>query len=139
MARPLAHQRRRRRRGDAVIEFALLAPTLLLLLFGILEVGRVLDTWLIVQNAVREGAREAAEARLSQDPTTVAQQATLAYLNAALAGRGDVSIPPLPTPYVDANVVQVSAEVDVQIYTPLFQSMLPSPVPVRATTSMRRQ
>ena len=127
-----------RRRGDAVIEFALLAPTLLLLLFGILELGRVLDAWLIVENAAREGAREAA-ALPTQDPTSLAQQTTIAYLNMALAGRGDVAAIVVPTPQIDATSVAVSAEVDIQLYTPLFTSMLPSPLPVRATTSMRRQ
>ena len=138
MAWPLRHPLRGRQRGDAVIEFALLAPTLLLLLFGIMEVGRVIDAWLIVQNAAREAAREAA-ASPAQDPTLLAQQTAVSYLNTALAGRGDV-VSPIPTPIVqyDANTVQVSAEVDIQLYTPIFQSMLHSPVPVRATVSMRR-
>jgi Flp pilus assembly protein TadG len=120
------------------VEFALLAPTLLLILFGILEIGRVIDTWLIVENGAREGAREAASASLGLDPATVAQQTASAYLSSALAGRGDVAIV-TPVVVVDANNVQVNAEVDVQLYTPIFQSMFPSPMPVRASASMRRQ
>ena len=137
LIRPL----RARRRGDAVVEFALLAPTLLLLLFGILEIGRVLDAWLIVENAAREGARVGVSTPAS-DPTATAQAAASAYLNSALAGRigtaGDIAAIPQPLVQYDANTVQVSIEVDVQLYTPIFQSMLHSPVPVRATVSMRR-
>jgi len=129
---------RNRQRGDAVVEFVLLAPTLLLMLFGIVEIGRVLDAWLIVENAAREGAREAAVSALS-DPTNMAQQATLTYLNTALAGRGDIATIFVPTPVVDATSVEVNAEVDVQLYTPIFQGMLHSPLPVRATAIMRRQ
>jgi hypothetical protein len=40
---------------------------------------------------------------------------------------------------VTFNTVTVNTEADVQLYTPLFQAVLPSPVPVRASASMRRQ
>lgn len=44
-------------RGQATVEFVLLTPLLLVLLFLIFEFGRVFGSWLIVTNAAREGAR----------------------------------------------------------------------------------
>ena len=45
------------RRGAALVEFALLLPLLLALLFGFIEFGRALMVQSILTNAAREGAR----------------------------------------------------------------------------------
>jgi hypothetical protein len=45
--------------GQALLEFALALPVLLLLLFGIIELGRLLQAWMAVQNAARFGLRYA--------------------------------------------------------------------------------
>ncbi len=45
--------------GQALLEFALALPVLLLLLFGIIEFGRLLQAWMAVQNAARFGLRYA--------------------------------------------------------------------------------
>ena len=48
-----------RSRGQALAEFALVAPVFLLLLFGIVEAGRFIYTYEILNNATQEGARYA--------------------------------------------------------------------------------
>lgn len=48
--------------GQAVVEFALVAPLLFLLLFGIVEVGRAINAYLVLTSLAREGARTAAVA-----------------------------------------------------------------------------
>ncbi|MEW5875159.1 MAG: TadE/TadG family type IV pilus assembly protein [Candidatus Zixiibacteriota bacterium] len=55
-------KRRRLRsgRGQSVIEFAFILPLLLLLVFGIVEVGRMLMRANLLTQAAREGARAAA-------------------------------------------------------------------------------
>ncbi len=57
-------RRRRRRRGVAAVEFAFLAPLLLLLLFGLLQVGRIIEVMQLMDNAAREGARLASQAQI---------------------------------------------------------------------------
>lgn len=47
------------RRGAAAIEFAIVAPLLLLIVFGIIEFGRMIMVQQILTNASREGARRA--------------------------------------------------------------------------------
>lgn len=44
-------------RGAAAVEFALLLPLLLLLVFGIIDFGRALNTQITLTQAAREGAR----------------------------------------------------------------------------------
>lgn len=46
-------------RGQALVEFALVAPIFFLLLFGIIEAGRFILYYQTLNNATREGARYA--------------------------------------------------------------------------------
>jgi Flp pilus assembly protein TadG len=49
-----------RDRGSAAVEFALLLPLLLLIVFGIVDFGRALNAQITLTQAAREGARLAA-------------------------------------------------------------------------------
>jgi Flp pilus assembly protein TadG len=53
---------RRAQRSQALIEFALISPVLLLLLFGIVDIGRAVFYYDTVNHAAREGARAAVRA-----------------------------------------------------------------------------
>lgn len=63
---------RRQRRGQALVEFALVAPFFFLLLFSVIEFGRAVYYVQMLNNAAREGARYAivngAEARCPSGP-----------------------------------------------------------------------
>ena len=50
-------RRARRQKGAALIEVALTLPLLLLVSVGIFEFGRAYQTWQVLTNAAREGAR----------------------------------------------------------------------------------
>lgn len=49
-------------RSQAVVEFAIIAPALLLLLFGVVDFGRVVYIYTTLNQAVNEGARTAIRA-----------------------------------------------------------------------------
>ncbi|MCE9647696.1 MAG: pilus assembly protein [Chloroflexi bacterium] len=51
-----------RRPGQGMIEFALVLPVLLLIMVGLLEFGRLLFAWLVVENSTRFGIRYAVAA-----------------------------------------------------------------------------
>jgi TadE-like protein len=51
-----------RQRSQALIEFALISPVLLLLLFGIVDIGRAVFYYDTISHAAREGARTAVRA-----------------------------------------------------------------------------
>lgn len=75
-----------KRRGVATVEFAVIFPFLLLLLFGIWEVGRYIDAQMMLEGAAREGARQAA-AGSRRDPSTT----ELTYIYATpTSGQTDV-------------------------------------------------
>ena len=64
-----------RDRGAAAVEFALLLPVLLLLLFGIIDFGRLINAQITLTQAAREGVRLAA---LGQSSATVQTRVTAA-------------------------------------------------------------
>jgi len=64
-----------RDRGSAAVEFALLLPVLLLLIFGIIDFGRALNAQITLTQAAREGARLAALGYSTSAVTTRAQSA----------------------------------------------------------------
>lgn len=51
---------RRSEAGQTLVEFSLVLPVLLVMLFAIVDFGRAMYTWSIVSNAAREGGRTAA-------------------------------------------------------------------------------
>jgi Flp pilus assembly protein TadG len=63
---------RRNRTGAAIVEFALVVPLLLVLLWGIVDIGRAFYTLNNLASAVREGARTAAV--MATDPTVAANK-----------------------------------------------------------------
>lgn len=76
---PYARQRRRMR-GVAAVEFALVAPILFLLLFAIIDLALMFWVNLSMQYAVREGARYAVTGQADLDPATAAQQRYVAVI-----------------------------------------------------------
>ena len=55
-------RRHKRQRSQALIEFALVSPVLLLLLFGVIDLGRAIFYYDTLNHAAREGARVAIRA-----------------------------------------------------------------------------
>lgn len=58
----------RNEEGQALVEFALVLPLLVTLLFGIVQFGIVFHDHLVLTDAVRAGARTAAVSRTAPDP-----------------------------------------------------------------------
>jgi Flp pilus assembly protein TadG len=66
---------KRNERGAALVEAAVTIPLLLLIAVGIFEFGRAYQTWQVLTNAAREGARYAVTPGSTADnATAIAQQ-----------------------------------------------------------------
>jgi len=86
MRHSIAHLLRRLRRADdgqALVEFALVVPMLLLLLVGIVEFARGWNLHQVITDAAREGARKA----VISDPS-VTQDSVVNTVKAALKAAG---------------------------------------------------
>jgi Flp pilus assembly protein TadG len=80
------------RGGVAAVEFAIVAPLLMMVVFGIIEFGRMIMVQQILTNASREGARRA----IIEDATHTEVQALVStYLTNASVSSADVTVQPV--------------------------------------------
>lgn len=84
-------RRRREDRGASAVEFALVMPILLLLLFGLITTGLTFSDHLSATNAVREGSRYGAAADIAQAgwATSVRDRVKQVYFNAGVTVTDD--------------------------------------------------
>jgi Flp pilus assembly protein TadG len=120
-----------REEGVAAVEFAIILPVLALILFGVLEFGRVWSEYQLFQGAAREGARCAAvkatsdcdiqtEIDRAAEPFKPAEDATV-----ELVGGG--SAPTGCTVNDQGNDVQVSWVQPLEINIPFWKDMTVTP------------
>ena len=78
---PASDSSARRTRGQAMVEFTLILPLLMLLIFGIYQFGQTYSDYIQVTNAARTGGRKALVSRSDAsgvaDVTTAAQECDL--------------------------------------------------------------
>ena len=103
---------RKKRRGAAAVEFAVVVPLFFLLIFGMIEFGRMVMVQQIITNCSREGARVAV---LDGAKTDQVESAVNNYLTNASISGGIVSVSPDPpdsASYGDPVAVTVSVPFD---------------------------
>jgi Flp pilus assembly protein TadG len=118
---------RRKRRAAAAVEFAVVAPVFFLLVFGMIEYGRMVMVEQIITNASREGARAAV---LDGATTASVTSAVNGYLASGSISGATVTVSPDPP-----TSAQYGDPVTVTVSIPFSQvSWLPSPMYLGATT-----
>lgn len=120
-------------RGQAFVELALILPVFLLIVMGVLDLGRVFYTYEAIANAAREGARYCAlNAHVANgNPST----GTTSRVTGELSGTGisaTVASPVCDTTVVAGNQVTVTVNTT---YTPVT-SVVTGPITLSAHASM---
>ena len=109
------------------MEFAVVAPVFILLVFGMIEYGRMVMVYQVLTNASREGARVAV---LDGATTSSVQTQVNSYLTSASISGATVTVSPNPP-----STAQYGDPVTVTVSIPFSQvSWLPSPMYLGATT-----
>jgi Flp pilus assembly protein TadG len=133
----------RRLRGMAMVEFVLILPALIVMLFGILEFGVLFYQWQTLSNAAREGARDAIVFRKNCDAAAVQaliEQTVIDYAAAANISveAGDITITGLCTGSGQPAHVEVSHDFGFQVL-PGFISQLTPTITLVGTSDMRNE
>lgn len=131
----------RRQRGAAAVEFALIAPILFVLVFGIIDFGLYINANAVVTNATREGARAASLGANTSEIDSVTRSA----LSELPASASAVVVLSCKTPagsvcssYASGADAGGTAIVEVQYQHPWLTPLLPSSgITIDITSEMR--
>lgn len=130
---------RSKRTGAAVVEFAIVAPLFFLLVFGMIEYGRMVMVQQVITNASREGARRAV---LDGATTSEVVAAVEEFLDQASVNGPNLQVRVTPDP---PGTAENGDPVGVTITVPFSDvSWIPSPMylggtTLEAKTVMRRE
>ena len=128
---------RKKRTGAAAVEFAIVLPVFVLLVFGMIEYGRMVMVQQVITNASREGARRAV---LDGATSSEVQSAVSTYLTNASVNGGSCTLNPAnPASAASGDPITVTVSVPFSSV-----SWLPSPMylggkTLSAATTMRRE
>lgn len=119
--------------GQALVEFALVLPLFLLLIFAVVEISNVGYSYVTLNNAVRSGARVASlgglDSNIRNTVTTSSPLFDTNFLN--------VTITPNEANRRSGSEVNVNASYEVHLTTPVLSQVLPNPVTIQSSLSMR--
>jgi len=128
---------RRQRSGNNAVEFALIMPVFILLVFGMMEYGWAFFMRTGVINSVRAGCRTAVVVHPDDDPAEVAEQTIEQNLLIYTIDCSDLNTTCNITTGLSGTspTEQIDCEVDVN-YEPIMAGLITAPTQVQAATSM---
>lgn len=125
----------RNQKGQALVEFALILPIILLLILGIVQFGMLLNSYLSLTNAAREGARTGSLGSLDYEiKNTIV--GTSPSLN---AGNMVITISPSESLRSTGDTLTVSIEYNYVLTVPIVSSLFNNAIVLKTQTSMRME
>ena len=137
-------------RGQSLVEFSLILPVLMILVFGILDFGLGLRSYISLSNAVREGARYASVGNpigIESDCNGMTNDTVYGRICVATGGLDLTELDPdvsFPQGVAPGNSVVVSADYTYRFVTPLGDLIgffsggtFPSSIDLSSSANMR--
>ena len=149
------HQASRRDAGQSMVEFALILPLLVMVLFGIIELGILLNTYIGLTNSAREAARAGAIYQVTTPLVTAGDAAAadwerLLYISQLITDTLNPTIDPVtgltvnvsysPATPLTTNLYRSGDTVSVQlshIHQLFFGVLGRKTITIQATSAMR--
>ena len=120
-------------KGQSLVEFAIILPILLLLLFGIAEFGIMLNSYLTIQIVPREGARLGivgdSDLEITSLITTTSPNLTAADMS--------ITITPSELNRKSGDTLQVTVTYNYHMTVPIISSLVGNVIVLTSQTSMR--
>ena len=123
----------KRKNGQAMVEFAVLLPIIILVLVGIMEFGMIFNAYLTINAASREGARVASVGADDAEITSTVTNFTPTLDSTSIS----VAVAPDDTTRTHGDSAVVSVEYIYTINTPIIRNILSSTITLHAQTTMR--
>lgn len=123
----------RRERGQDLVEYAVIMPVVLLLIFGIMQFALVMLTYNELSEAAREGTRLGVIGQNADDPDLIRSRV---YLHTDTAGLDRAELTVTPTKTVDAAtgelMIKVQVDYNLDMIIPIFSL---NRIPLRAVST----
>jgi len=123
-----------KRKGQSLVETALVLPVVLLLLTAIIDFGLLFNHYLIVSNASREGARGASLGKTNEEIISTVKNV------ASTLDESKLSITITPNKLADrkaGTTVTVTVKYKYSMITPVIAAVIPGPFDLETNTAMR--
>ena len=111
-----------REKGQAMVEFTLILPVLLMIIMGIVEFGRAYSAYLTIQNAAREGVRLGITGATDAEVATAVEQVASTLDPSALT----VNVTPAETSRSPGELLTVTVSYRFQFLVPLISNIVGS-------------
>jgi Flp pilus assembly protein TadG len=128
---------RKKEEGQALVEFALLLPVLLLVVLGIIQFGIIFSGYITVVSAAREGARAAIVGESDANVKLKAIEIVNGSPFLVEIGGGDVTITTPTGKRIQQEPVSVLVTTSVRIIVPIVGSIVGNDFPVTSEAIMR--
>ncbi len=121
------------KKGQSMVEMALILPVILLLFLGMFEFSRIFGSYLLVNHASREAARMASIGKTDEEITAnVTSKVSVLDVSDL-----QVTLTPAYGSRMTGDDVRVHITYKVQIYAPGISNLIANPFPMEADTYMR--
>lgn len=129
------HKLQGNRKGQSMVETALILPIVILLLTGIIDFGLLFNNYLVITNASREAARNAAVGCTDLEINIMVANMTSTLDQSKLS----TSIYPAQALRKKGDEVTVTIKYNNMLLTPVISAIVPNPMSLTAKTVMRME
>ncbi len=119
------------RSGQSLVEMAIILPVLLMLIFGMVEFGRILSSYLIMENLSRDAARYGVVGHTDAEITNLISAENPGLDSAILT----IGINPTGT-RTRGTALTITLGYSVEIVSPIISDLLPNPFPLETSCTM---
>jgi hypothetical protein len=120
-------------KGQSMVEFAVMLPLLILIVMAILEFGMMMNSYLAINNAAREGARLG----IAGGTDTQIQNTIISTSPSLTSQNLTILITPNDQTRKSGDTLKVTLHYNYYITVPIISSLLNNLVILNAETSMR--
>ena len=123
------------KKGQSMVEMAIIAPILLLIIMGIVDFGIIFNNYTVISNATREAARNGVVGATDEEMRTIISNTTPTLTSNKMT----ITITPAQAYRIKGSALTVKIEYEIIPITPLMAPILPDPFKIASTTVMRME
>ena len=123
----------RQRKGQSLVETAIVLPLVLLLLMAIIDFGFLFNNYIVISNASREAARKGSLGGTDAEIVQLVQN----YTSTLDSSRLSIDIYPAQSQRFHGSEIKVTVRYNNPMITPVIGSLLGNEIPLQGQVIMR--